>query len=316
MFEEPKTLKIEPAKVTPPVAQASETEPEIFVMPRGAPPPKVKRLPPTPAAPAGPAGPVKAGRSKYLVIGGIIFIALLGGAGWWVIQSVKPKVETPVAVAPSPVPETPAVTPPETPAAPTSTPETQAVCSVISSGVDSDSDGLTDVEENTIYRSNPYSPDTDGDKFLDGNEVFHLYSPIAVTPATLMDSGLVQTYQNQNFGYSLWYPASWVAVPKDTETREVDFTAPSGESIIVTVISNSDNKSLQDWYLANIPNAKPDDIKPIDTKAGQSGIQSEDRLTAYFSKDGNIFEIKYNLGSQCTIEFRSTFGMMVRSLVF
>ena len=295
----------EPMPNNPPAPVKSEFEPEIFVMPRGAPPPKIKK----------PPAKVKVGRSVYLLIGGIVFLAILGGVGYWVVVSVKPKVETPVAVIPTPPPFVPEI-PVEAPPAPTTTPETEAVCSVITSGVDSDSDGLTDVEENTIYRSNPYSPDTDGDKFLDGNEVFHLYSPIAPTPATLMDSGLVQTYDNQNFGYSLWYPASWTAVSKDAENREVDFTAPTGESIIVTAVSNTNNQSLQDWYLANIPNARIEEIKPLETKGGKEGIQSEDRLTAYFSKDGNIFEIKYNLGNQCTIEFRSTFGMIVRSLVF
>lgn len=289
-----------------PIALSAMPEPEIFVMPRGAPAPKVVR----------PRVAVKLGKSMYLVIGGIIFIMALAGVGYWLTNGLKNKVTSPVVVTPappSPVEETP-VLPPET--EPTTTPEVAATCSVIRSGVDSDSDGLTDVEENDIYHSNPYSPDTDGDKFLDGNEVFHLYSPIALTPATLLDSALVKTYQNQEFGYSLWYPATWAAVSKDAENREIDFVAPSGEAIIVTAVSNPGNLSLQDWYLANVPNARIEEIKPLETKGGKNGIQSEDRLTAYFSKSGNILEIKYNLGNQCVIEYRSTFGMMVRSFVY
>ena len=44
-------------------------------------------------------------------------------------------------------------------------------------GTDTDSDGLTDLEESLIYQTNPRLPDTDRDGFLDGNEVFHLYNP-------------------------------------------------------------------------------------------------------------------------------------------
>jgi len=44
-------------------------------------------------------------------------------------------------------------------------------------GVDSDSDGLTDVEEKDIYKTDPYNFDTDADTFNDGNEVSHLYDP-------------------------------------------------------------------------------------------------------------------------------------------
>lgn len=44
--------------------------------------------------------------------------------------------------------------------------------------VDTDGDGLSDVEEVTIYHSDPYNPNTDGDRFPDGEEVKNGYSPI------------------------------------------------------------------------------------------------------------------------------------------
>ncbi len=37
--------------------------------------------------------------------------------------------------------------------------------------VDSDHDGLTDVQETTIYHTDPHNPDTDGDGLTDGEEV-------------------------------------------------------------------------------------------------------------------------------------------------
>jgi len=294
----------EPMPNNSPVPAKPEPEPEIFVMPRGAPPPKITRK------------PIKIGRTKILIIGGVLFVAVLGGIGWWMVRSAKPKVETPVVVE-TPAPPT---TPPEAPVVPpetssTGTPEVTPEAIPPRSGVDADSDGLTDAEED-LYKSNVFNPDTDGDLYLDGNEVFHLYSPVGQTPTTLLDSGLVKIYQNQTFGFILWYPASWEAKEKGEGSREIDFIAPSGESITVSASDNLENKTLEEWYLANTPGAKPEDLKPLATKGGKTGLQSEDRFTAYFAKDGKILTVKYNLENRSTIEFRTTFGMMIRSLVY
>ncbi|MBU2509676.1 fibronectin type III domain-containing protein, partial [Patescibacteria group bacterium] len=58
-------------------------------------------------------------------------------------------------------------------------------------GLDTDSDGLSDLEE-VLYGTNSKSPDTDADGFLDGNEVFHLYNPAGTAPVKLLDSALVK----------------------------------------------------------------------------------------------------------------------------
>jgi lipoprotein-anchoring transpeptidase ErfK/SrfK len=43
-------------------------------------------------------------------------------------------------------------------------------------GADADADGLRDVDE-AIYKTNPAIPDTDGDGFSDGEEVFNSFDP-------------------------------------------------------------------------------------------------------------------------------------------
>ncbi len=43
--------------------------------------------------------------------------------------------------------------------------------------IDSDSDGLDDLHESSVYTTDPSNPDTDGDGFLDGAEVFGGYNP-------------------------------------------------------------------------------------------------------------------------------------------
>lgn len=42
---------------------------------------------------------------------------------------------------------------------------------------DTDADGLFDREEVEVYKTNPLSPDTDGDSYLDGDEVKNGYNP-------------------------------------------------------------------------------------------------------------------------------------------
>lgn len=45
------------------------------------------------------------------------------------------------------------------------------------SDVDTDADGLMDIEEQTIYFTDEFNADTDGDGYLDGVEIQHGYSP-------------------------------------------------------------------------------------------------------------------------------------------
>lgn len=48
------------------------------------------------------------------------------------------------------------------------------------SSVDSDGDGLTDVDEETVWNTNAFNADTDGDGYNDGLEVANGYSPLGV----------------------------------------------------------------------------------------------------------------------------------------
>lgn len=45
---------------------------------------------------------------------------------------------------------------------------------------DSDHDGLRDTDETAYYKTDPYKPDTDGDGYLDGEEVQHNYNPLGI----------------------------------------------------------------------------------------------------------------------------------------
>ena len=69
--------------------------------------------------------------------------------------------------------------------------------------IDSDNDGLSDVDEIGIYSTNPYNPDSDGDGMLDGAEVIAGTSPLVasdvfkvVNVVTPPGGGLVITWQS------------------------------------------------------------------------------------------------------------------------
>lgn len=62
---------------------------------------------------------------------------------------------------------------------------------------DSDSDGLSDYEEEKVYQTNPINADTDADTFSDGQEVKQGYSPLAGSGAKLTQITLPVVYINE-----------------------------------------------------------------------------------------------------------------------
>jgi len=185
---------------------------------------------------------------------------------------------------------------------------------VLTGGVDADSDGLTDVEER-LYSTDPQKPDTDSDGYLDGNEVYHLYNPGGTAPVTLLESELVTLYSNPDYGYSIYYPASW-RLDLSKGTLLVMFSAATGEFVQVLTEDNPQDMSLVEWYLAQAPGADEEDLKLFANKAGIEGLQSPDRLTAYFKKDSRIYVVSLNIGGKTTIEYRRTYEMMLNSFNF
>jgi len=194
------------------------------------------------------------------------------------------------------------------------TPEPVEPEMVYTPGVDSDSDGLTDVEE-ALYGTDARKPDTDSDGFLDGNEVYHLYNPGGTAPVTLLESGLVKEYRNQENGYVIYYPDNW-SLDASKGSDFVMFSAQSGEWVQVLVEENAENLTLEDWYLRQAPGVDAGELKTFFSKAGIEGLQSPDRLTAYFKSDSKIFAISLNLGAKSSIEYRRTYEMILNSFKF
>lgn len=331
-FEKPKSVT--------PIAVGGAGEPEISVMPekfRGV---TLEAKIPEMSVPAArpsesrlePGKPTAPGEQKkfpwFWVILIFVIVAALGASIFFVLQGLRVPASKPIVQQTQPT--TPVVTKPvEQPiatrevtipaTAEISLPATVEVTlpplvEEIVGGVDADSDGLTDIEE-ALYGTDSRIPDTDQDGFLDGNEVYHLYNPGGTAPVTLLESGLVKNYQNADFDYQIYYPAVWNAnVEKGADT--VLLSAASGEFLQVLAQDNPQDLSLEDWYLAQAPGVNAEELKTFTNKAGLVGLQSPDRLTAYFKKDSRIFVISLNLGAKTVIEFRRTYEMMLNSFKF
>lgn len=189
-------------------------------------------------------------------------------------------------------------------------------------GVDTDQDGLTDVEER-LYSTDPAKNDMDGDGFSDGNELKNLYDPLKLE--TRLDvSGIVNTYTNQTYKYALLYPASWVAkAVEPADNREVMISSASGEFFTISVQDNSNKLSPVDWYTTVV--TPGGDTSRLQSFAYDtwSGVMTEDSLTVYLTRNEKSLEtpplmyvIKYSLNTKNEINFITTFQMMLRSFIF
>ncbi len=183
---------------------------------------------------------------------------------------------------------------------------------LLPSGLDSDSDGLTDTEE-TLYGTDPHLADTDRDSFLDGNEVFHLYNPSAKAPVRLLDSGLVAMF-TAPAGWNLYAPADWTATLARPDGSQATIATGKGETFRVAIMDNPEHLSLSDWYLRAHPGTLSTDVKSLTTKGGLEGILGPDRLDAYFAWDGKVFSLRYDIDGQPFITFRTTYEMMLNSI--
>jgi hypothetical protein len=118
-------------------------------------------------------------------------------------------------------------------------------------GLDTESDGLTDLEE-VLYGTDARTPDSDSDGFLDGNEVFHLYNPAGKAPGRLVDSALVKVY-TAPIGWVMSVPTSWSLQLDAVDGSKATIDVKHGETFVVSIEQNPEKKSILDWYMSQHP---------------------------------------------------------------
>jgi len=235
-----------------------------------------------------------------LALVGFIFIVVLVVLGWFALRTVEPEI----IIEEPPIEE--------------EIEEVVIVEQEIRSGSDLDSDGLSDIEE-VMYGTDVRDPDSDGDTFLDGNEVFHRYSPLGLAPQTLRDTGAVDEYENEDLGFTLTYPAQWtVAAEVDAEfqeTEEVIFRTNSTATIRLAA-SSLEDQIFNDWYKDN--SIGEDDFNELDTtltKEGYMAYMSSGGLLSYVEIGDWVYIFKYDLSDELEIVYLQTFQMMINSFL-
>ncbi|NQV11723.1 hypothetical protein HQ524_00005, partial [Candidatus Uhrbacteria bacterium] len=180
-------------------------------------------------------------------------------------------------------------------------------------GKDTDSDGLTDIEE-LLYGTQPNKPDTDQDGFLDGNEVFHLFHPDGFAPETLLDTGAVAQMHPEGMAFMINVITKWQHTVS-TEDMTLTTTAATGESFTVEQYAVPASQSLQQFYTEKVVLGDRQNLEPFRTKQGYTGIWTQDHQTAYVRfSDDVVLEFKYVLGGATRTQYRQTFEMFINSL--
>lgn len=191
--------------------------------------------------------------------------------------------------------------PPAAPPAPTLPPD----------GLDSDSDGLTNTEE-IVYGANGQLPDTDGDGYLDGNEVFNLYAPTVRAPSTLLSLPTMQTVSS-TVGWQTILPKIWT-IETSTSSTDVRARTVTGEVFVFHIEENATKQPIRDWLFTQ-KRVRADQVTELlSNKFKVPFYLGPDRLTAYILWEDRVLVVSYQLGSQTFVNYRTSFGLMLNAL--
>ncbi len=271
-------------------------------------------LPPPPPRPK--VSGKKASSTKMIVIIGLAVLVVLSLGGWFALTLVA---EPEPVVVPQVVEKEVVKVVPDVKDEPKEVPDQdEEIDSVedpfeveVTPGKDSDSDGLSDTEEEVVYKTNPRLPDTDSDGFLDGNEVFHRYNPGGTAPGTLLGAGLVLLYDGQA-GLEL-FQFSYPTVFEITEDEGLGpvFDATTGEGFRIAYASKSPQVDLVDWIESEIG---LENYVEDTTKTGLPLVQSENLLVAYVDIGTAVLSFTYDTGIKARVDYLQTMKMMINSV--
>lgn len=258
----------------------------------------------------------------FIIGGTLVLIGAIGFALWTFVFAPSPEGTATPAVVPTPKPAPIVETPPvvETPSPsettnPTTTlpegvsipvPTLPPATSMPSEGIDTDTDGLTDIEE-PYYGSDPANPDTDGDTFPDGSEVRNLFDP-SKKGVKLADSSFISQLLWSN--WSFLAPKPWSVVGDSTTPNAAYVATGSATRFLLERRTNPSRDPIDAW-LAKNGFAAPTVVK---TKNGIEGRQSSDGLTTYLSAGDSVLIFTYDLHGDASFDYRTSYAMMIASM--
>jgi len=179
---------------------------------------------------------------------------------------------------------------------------------VLAMGIDTDGDGLTDLEE-TLLGTNKALVDTDADTYPDASELSNLYNPAG--------SGKLETNSHlakyDEMGISFLYPGTWVK-ELSTDQKLLTFQGENNHRFQLFFVDSSSD--LNNYYMSvfNVDQIKSS-LKY--EKNGWSGVYTENKLIMYVKKTGTdkIYILEYNVGPNDTTEYEKLFQALVNSFI-
>ena len=257
-------------------------------------------------------------RKTILVAGAVIILGLIAVAIYVLVATSStpslpetPTPTPPVVVQPTPTPP-PVIKEPVEKEVEKDEEPSSPFPDELRPGRDSDSDGLTDLEEQ-LYGTNNRLPDTDADGFLDGNEVYNRYHPNAPAPHTLLDSGAVKIFTIGEV-FTIFYPSTWTPQSVPGESVAAVFAALTGETITISAEPKSPAVSLSDWYVAQGPSSTLAEVQESTTKNGYEMLMTNDEMIAFVDAGGYAIRINYHVIGKQTVDYLQTFQMMLNSV--
>jgi flagellar basal body-associated protein FliL len=180
------------------------------------------------------------------------------------------------------------------------------------SGLDSDVDGLTDIEEN-IWSTDPANADSDSDTYKDKDELLTFYDP-AVAKKRLLEGKTAAVYKNATHYYSVVYPSAFAVRALPPDNQQIIFSDPNGAFFTVAVEENSASLSTYAWYQIKNPTISTTNFRSF-LVDNFPALQTPDGLITYVAVGNKVFVISYNLGTINEANYITTYRLFLKSFM-
>lgn len=180
---------------------------------------------------------------------------------------------------------------------------------VLSPGVDSDEDGLTNSEE-LLLGTDPNLADSDNDGYNDGSEFLNGYDP-AAPQMKLQDSSAIKIETIGTMNFTM--PAAWKRNPGPAGSVILYTGTPA--SINVSMATYANGESLLDWLIKNNPQTSNDDYVMGNNKNGAELVFASDELIAWLLMGNTIYTLKYTPNGASSLDFLTLFKNLSESAI-
>ena len=179
-------------------------------------------------------------------------------------------------------------------------------------GLDSDGDGLTDIEEN-IWGTNANNVNSDGDKYNDRDELMSFYDP-ALPNKRLLEGKTAAVYKNETYYYSVIYPSAFTVRALPPDNQQIIFSDPNGAFFTIAVEENPSNLSTYAWYQIKNPTISTTNFRSF-LVDNFPALQTPDGLVTYVAVGSKVFVISYNLGTINEANYTTTYRLFLKSFM-